>query len=123
MSDFIEELELKMWKDQLDRAEEAVRKAKAEVDNDPTNVILDCNLKFKELLDNNKGEARHTKAFQNQVSHLAALEKRAKLRMKTFDLITALNYHSDKMLERDMIAQKYNMVKFQYDIRRRIISI
>lgn len=118
MSRFVEELELELWKRELDKAEESVRKAQVELDNDPTTVILDCNKKFAELLDQNKGEARHTKAFQNQVSYLAKLEQRAKLRHKSYDLLKTMDRLNDAKVKRDQIAHKYHMVKFHYDLAR-----
>lgn len=116
---FIEELELEMWKEQLDKAEAQVDEAQRYADSDPAQIILDCNSKFAKLLEENQGEARLTKSFNIKVKNLAATEKRAKMRMNSFDLIGALDAVNEAKIKRDKIAHKYHMVKFQYDLRRR----
>jgi len=84
------------------------RADKREYDDDPLTALLNCQMEFKELLDNNKGvQARTSPEFIAKVNELAKREKRAKKRHEAgINIITAGDDYYEVLWKRDAIAQK-----------------
>lgn len=117
MSRYIDDLELQIWLRELEKAMDEKYAAKREFDDDPSKIILDCNIKFAKLLEENKGEARHTKIFENQVSYLNKLQKRAEARLATYDLGKVMDKLSQAEKRLSEVSIKYNNIKLMYTMK------
>jgi len=113
----IDKIELDMWAAKIKRAKNKLEKLEDNAADDPIKAIIDCNIRFKALLDNNKGEQRHTKEFNNRVNELAKIERKAKDRANDFNLIEALDAVNEAKLELNQLATKYANVKFSYSMK------
>lgn len=117
----IEEYELEVWKKELEKANREMHEAHREYKNDPLTDLLNCQMEFKELLDNNKGaHARTTPEFMAKVSELAKREKRAKrLHDKGIDILKLGDVYYNKKWKADQIAQHYAMIEFRLGLKKR----
>lgn len=117
----IDEFEVKIWEDALNKAEKEMNNAKQRYDKDPLTELLSVQVEAAKLLEENQGvQARTSPEFIKKISQLAKREKAAKkLHDKGVDILNLGNIYYDKKLRRDLIAQKYNMVKFIYDSKRK----
>jgi len=110
----IEDYEVEVWKKELRKIEKELAAAKREYDDDPLTALLNCQMEFKELLDNNKGvQARTSPEFIAKVNELAKREKRAKKRHEAgISIITAGDDYYEVLWKRDAIAQKYANIEY-----------
>lgn len=117
MTESIEEIELSMWKDKMEEAKKLLHSSEEYARNDPLMTICDCNIEFKKLLDEDKGDDSSSKKFMDKVSLLAKKERKAKNLAETFDLIKALDNVNKAKLNLNMVLTKYTNLKFRYDLR------
>lgn len=113
----INQIELTLWTEELRRAKGLMEMAKEEADNDPMNELIDVQVKFQQLLENNPGKARHTKLFTKAISELSIREKRAKMRSNKYDLIKVLDIYNESRMYYNTILNKWNSVKYRHDMR------
>jgi hypothetical protein len=112
----IEQFELGLWAAALDKANAEIKRLKMEVDADPLTILLNVQIEFKKLLDNNQGiEARTSPMFKAEVDRLHRMENRAKLRAKSYNTGKIMDSYNNALITKDMIENKYNNLKYMLD--------
>jgi fructosamine-3-kinase len=112
----MQELNIKLWEREHKRCQEEEERLKKIMDDDPTTMLIDCNLAFAKLLDDNKGDKRSTPQFKAELAKLARKEKRAKLLSEGFDIVVAMdNYHAAK-IQTGQVATALSNFQFSYKL-------
>lgn len=122
MKDFnIEDYEVEVWKKELQKVEKELAEAKRDYDDDPLTAMMDCQMEFKKLLDENKGvQARTSPEFIKKVNELAKREKRAKKRHESgVNVLTSGDKYYEILWKRDAIAQKYANIDYMRNRNRK----
>ena len=114
----IQEFEVELWKKALKEADKVVSQLQEEVDNDPLRELLDINIEFSELLENNKGLARLEKSFNQRVNELHKREKAAKIRAKSFNILETCDALSEAKLKHNAIDNKYRDLIYYNSLRK-----
>jgi len=110
----MQELNIKLWEAEEIRARLEEQRMKKHMDDDPRKMIIDCNLAFAKLLDDNQGKARLTPEFAAKVNKLARKEKRAKHLAENYDYMKAMDDYHEAKMHLDDVVTEVNNLKFRY---------
>lgn len=111
------ELNIKLWRDEANRAIVETKRLKKIMDDDPTTMLLECHTQFNELLKKYQGKERLTPQFKVEVDKLSRKEKRAKTIQKSYDMMKAMDdYHEAKMREGNIITELHTQ-EFYYKLK------
>jgi hypothetical protein len=113
MADFnIEEYVVEIWKKELDKIEKELSEAISSYDKEPLTELINVNIEFQKLLDDNQGiEVRTCSKFTAELASLIRREERSKA------LLAKSDKYYDLKRKRDQILQKYRNIKFYYESR------
>jgi len=114
----MQELNIKLWEDELKRCRDKEESTKKRMDDDPMQMLIDCNLAFAKLMDDNQGaDDRTNPQFKAELAKLARKEKRAKLLSKDYNISDVMDeYHKAKMHATNVNTELQNL-KFSYKMR------
>lgn len=114
----IEEHELMMWQREVKAIGRRVDKQQEKVDNDPAMIMMDCELKFRQMLESNLD--RNSTEFKKKFYELNTKQAKAKKDFETWDAIAEMDRLSDLKLQEMQIQQRFETLNFRHRMRHKM---